>query len=334
MARKRIIYQSQSVAIRQDSPAGATFNTAVAGVQSLNYGVDVSREDVMQYGDLGAIDRVITDAPSVSMDTSFYVGGFGASDSAEPTNITKLISGAMIGGRTRVFGGITTQEGINYTGAGTAVELISGSLTSLSTEASVGGIPTTSLSFEGTDISYGAVPVSAPRTNLKVTTQTGVTVDLGDTTISNPTTAADDSKGITNFQTVSVGFDLGTETLRRLGPSSVYGGSALGPYYYAKVPSFPATANMSFEGLAVNRGIKLVVDNLKASSRDTGATALTGGRFSPSITFGLTKYQLVFATLDSTNFSSSLGDNVTMDAACSVSIGGPNSVCKLLVTSP
>ena len=312
MARNRIIYQSQAIAVSNAAPAAATFTAVtIEGVQSCNYGVDISREDVMQYGDLGAIDRVITDAPSVTMDFSFYVGGF-ASAAQEPSHLAALISGAYVGGTTTVLVGLDSTEGSDYSSSAATVSLASGSLSSLSTEASVGGIPTTSLSFEGTDLVYDTTAVAAPATDLKVTTQTGVIVNLNDTTISNPA-AADDSKGITNFQTVSVGFDLGSETLRKLGDS-------VSPYYYAKVPSLPATANMSFEGLAVNRGIKLVVDNLKASA-DDGANALVGGKFSPSIQFGGSKYILQNATLDSTNFSSSLGDNVTMDAAASASVG-------------
>jgi len=50
MARNRIIYQSQSVAIADTNVSQYTVN----GVQSANYGLDVAREDINQFGELGA----------------------------------------------------------------------------------------------------------------------------------------------------------------------------------------------------------------------------------------------------------------------------------------
>ena len=64
MARNRIIYQSQAVRIN-----GNTVN----GVQSASYGLDLAREDVTQYGQLGAVDRVILEAPTSNLETSFML---------------------------------------------------------------------------------------------------------------------------------------------------------------------------------------------------------------------------------------------------------------------
>ena len=46
MARKRIIYQSESVELNSKSLTGAhPSGVTVNGVQSVSYGIDISRED-------------------------------------------------------------------------------------------------------------------------------------------------------------------------------------------------------------------------------------------------------------------------------------------------
>ena len=69
MARNRIIYQSESVKVG---------NQTAIGVQSVSYGLDVTREDVLQFGDLGAVDRIILEAPVANMEVSMYVNGLKA----------------------------------------------------------------------------------------------------------------------------------------------------------------------------------------------------------------------------------------------------------------
>ena len=38
-------------------------------------GLDVTREDVLQFGDLGAVDRIVLEAPVANVETSMYIGG-------------------------------------------------------------------------------------------------------------------------------------------------------------------------------------------------------------------------------------------------------------------
>ena len=43
--------------------------------KAASYGLDISREDVIQFGDLGAVDRVVLEAPTANMEINMYVGG-------------------------------------------------------------------------------------------------------------------------------------------------------------------------------------------------------------------------------------------------------------------
>ena len=45
-------------------------------IQSANYSFNITRQDVNQFGELAAIDRIITDTPTVSMDMSYILANF------------------------------------------------------------------------------------------------------------------------------------------------------------------------------------------------------------------------------------------------------------------
>ena len=78
MARNRVIYQSEALFVGQKT--GVTDAHTSAGdikqlhrVQSANYAFSVARTDVNQFGELAAIDRVVLDTPTVSLDFSYLL---------------------------------------------------------------------------------------------------------------------------------------------------------------------------------------------------------------------------------------------------------------------
>ena len=97
MAKNRVIYQSQAVYAGPDKKAkgdtgwkhetGPTIDTEFAPVnqlkrvQSANYGFDITRTDVNQFGQLAAIDRIILESPTVNFDSSWYMCNFFNEDS-------------------------------------------------------------------------------------------------------------------------------------------------------------------------------------------------------------------------------------------------------------
>lgn len=311
----RIIYQSQAVDINTDT---------IDGVQSCNYGIDIGREDVNQFGQLGACDRVILAAPTCTMEISYYAGGWGGSTD-EPTRLNGLLQSGLYGSVSGVDvrAGLTTNEGVDYTNAGNSVTLKSGVLTSFSCEASVGAIVNNTLSFAGTDFAYSTSMPTAPTSTIDIATQTGVAVTIAEAGGGTSSPLAQDT--LVNFQSATVNYDLGQEVLQRLGDSTT-------PYYYAVVPTFPATASIDFESLAINEGMKIVVDNLSQSANTAGKAIEDGGYANVTVNVGGVSYKLINCTMDNQNFSSSIGDNATLSASFAATIGGSLSKSKLTIS--
>jgi hypothetical protein len=325
MARNRIIYQSESVAVSIDHAAGAE-TTVAKGVQSVSYGLDVTREDVLQFGDLGAVDRIVLEAPVANVETSMYVGGLA------PIILGDLLGAALSGRKVDCAVGLDNQEGQDYTSSDATVKLTSGSLTSMSAEGSVGSIPTITLGFEGTDLIFDGSAVGTPATDIDISTQSGVVVDFSELTGSF-------TGHYVHPQSATVSFDLGVEGLQELTyklPAAAGGiVTASNKFQYARVPSFPATASLELEAFAVDRGMSMTLASVqqKASVDGQVGKANQGGFCNVAVNFGGTEFKLKSGTLDACSFSSSIGDTAaTCNATFSCSIGGTGSVSTLLIS--
>ena len=174
--RNRVIYQSQALFA---APTGETTITSadhsLRRVQSCNYNFSITRQDINQYGELAAIDRLILQEPTVAVELSYYFEptgfneahlGFrtdavtGASTIADhmldyvissgadydQKNVYVLVSDAGIDANDTVGMSTSTVEGI--IGIGNAF------LTSWSLDAAVGAIPTVSCALEGQNIVF------------------------------------------------------------------------------------------------------------------------------------------------------------------------------------
>lgn len=219
MARKRVIYQSESLfcaATGAYSTAGTASVSGNAGdpaapgsgiqihrVQSINYGFDIPRQDVNEFGRLARIDQVILESPTVSLDFTYYAEtgfnertiGFTLEDGTKaslPTagNTISSISG-ILNGKTDIKSYFirTVSEGrdeqdhvgtnsYDETGNDEAsiIAIGNASITSYSFEASVGGFPTVSVSAEGLNMKVDAapaVPDAASLTAATVNQETG-----------------------------------------------------------------------------------------------------------------------------------------------------------------
>ena len=197
--RNRIIYQSEAVYVSQSGYAGdltatsgqqadgkvigadcSTCRDAVMDlhrVQSANYSFTISRQDVNQFGELAAIDRIITDTPTVSFDTSYILAnldnesklGFEVSpsgtafDSNPPTSCISGLIDSSTNAHQKNYFILTTKEGsdaVDNLATGKYESVIgigNGFITSYSSEASVGGLPTVSVGVEGMNMNYNTV---------------------------------------------------------------------------------------------------------------------------------------------------------------------------------
>ena len=202
MARNRVIYQSEAVYVTQSGYNSTVGLTGIGGdriqsgpfkgkgfiqnnsieslnrIQSANYSFNISRQDVNQFGELAAIDRIITETPTVSFDTNYILAnlanekkmGFEVSPSGEAdvaTNWVSCISG-LIDASTNAYQKdyfiLTTKEGadaVNNRNTGKYESMIgigNGFITSYSSEASVGGLPSASISVEGMNMNFVNLP--------------------------------------------------------------------------------------------------------------------------------------------------------------------------------
>ena len=191
MARNRVIYQSEAVYVTQSGYDSVDL-TGLAGpqwnrpggnaiedlhrVQSANYSFNISRQDVNQFGELAAIDRIITETPTVSFDTNYILAnlanekalGFEVSPSgAGATTWVSCISGlidATSNAYQKDYFILTTKEGAdavsNYDSGKyeSIIGIGNAFITSYSSEASVGGLPTASVSVEAMNMNFVSVP--------------------------------------------------------------------------------------------------------------------------------------------------------------------------------
>ena len=178
MARNRVIYQSQAVYASQTAYDSAqTASGAIAQldrIQSANYSFNVGRTDVNQFGDLAAIDRIITESPTVSFDTSYYLAnfynesrlGFSVTPSGGTTHesaITNIIDSATTAYQKNYYI-LTTKEGKDanedYTSGDydSIIGIGNAFITNYSSEAAVGGLPTVSISAEGQNMNFVNLP--------------------------------------------------------------------------------------------------------------------------------------------------------------------------------
>ena len=88
MARNRVIYQSEGLYVGPTSGQGHTETlnqkniqalsrtgqtpVQLHRIQSINYGFDIPRQDVNQFGQLARIDQVILEQPTVDLDFTYY----------------------------------------------------------------------------------------------------------------------------------------------------------------------------------------------------------------------------------------------------------------------
>ena len=76
MARNRVIYQSEALYASESVKSRHTgVHAELCRVQSANYNFNITRQDVNQYGQLGQIERVIVEVPTVSLDFDYLLNG-------------------------------------------------------------------------------------------------------------------------------------------------------------------------------------------------------------------------------------------------------------------
>ena len=159
-------------------------------IQTCNYAFNIARTDINQFGELAAIDRVVMDTPTVSMDCSYIlatmeneknrgmvidgstscISGLLSKNSDEKNYFIKTVGegrDAVGDVKTSVVGSADETQTIATIGIG------NGFLTSYTTECSVGNFPTVSVNVEGLNMTFaqgvsGGSPAIVPESGVRL----------------------------------------------------------------------------------------------------------------------------------------------------------------------
>jgi len=369
MANNRIIYQSDALFVSKDvSSSTHTDHVQLRRVQSANYSLNVSRQDVNQYGQLARIDSIILESPSVSFDTSYYLGD-GFNEMALGFLNDAGMDGGFISGQIAATSGanfyiLSTPEGtdanspranidVDGAGAGTyqgrndfsTIGIGNAFVTDYTLDASVGDIPTVSVSLEGTNM-VGTAGVSGsnggnysgivgagidPADGTALSSQGAITLPEasdslgaaiptalrpGDITISlnsaDAKTIVDISgSGASHVQSVSLSIPMSRTPIDRLGSK----------FAFARVVDFPITPTFSVSAIVSDTKSKALTAMI---ANDSFIEEINIGFKDQDGTSERANFRLTKLKLDSESFSSSIGPNKTVDLNFSLTIGGPN----------
>ena len=329
--RKRIIYQSEALF------AGVNGTQNIQRVQSANYAFTVPRVDVNQYGQLGQIERLIVEVPTVSLDFSYSLAGtenekilFGSTsaDTSGSRGIMYNINSDTDIEKQR-YEIALADEGKDYLGLGTgtnkSIIIPDGFMTSASWTAAIGDIPTSTINVESTKMQMGSANAGAgsketattPRVlrpgniSFRASSAGGY---MGGTPGTNKLPAL--GVDVLHVQSFTVSLDMPRESIQRLGDQ----------FEFARLINFPLTATMSLEAIVSSQA----ADNLTEIVGTNDSTTVDPG-FDVDIHLGreggtgVNGMKLLFkdAKIDGHSFSSSIGANksVTLDFTAIVDSG-------------
>ena len=356
--RKRVIYQSEALYV---GTTGAD-PVQLARVQSANYSFEITRTDINEFGKLAAIDRIILEQPTVSLDFSYYPEtGLNENLIGLSVDSASAIKDILANADTHTpknYYILTVDEGEDA--SDTAITNTDGMigigncfLTSFNAEASVGEFVTSAVNAEGLNMHFDIStdgscqnPTVDPETgDLKATTD--IQLPEGETTVTDLPVAlrpgdiafSDDGAwnaamagNVDNYEDLIVGYKFEELKVQSFTVSMELGREDLqklgSRFAFSKEIEFPATASMDIsanvgDDKAADDSLEYILNTTDAE-KDLGvACNSAAGVLRDAGVDGL-QYLLKGAKLDSESISSSIGDMKSVDFSFSSQIGGPN----------
>jgi hypothetical protein len=345
-------------------------------VQNCNFNFTINRQDINELGQLARIDSIVNDTPTVGLDFSYYVTdglnerlmGFNFSGRSSAADLqcvsnSSAISGLMVDTQGNNYYILTVEEGEDVVGANLAsgsntnsssvIGIGNGFITEYSLDASVGSIPTASVTVEGfniksdvnrvsnldnlTSVLTGSSPAidysQTPATRLTGTNRsyainagnltTGVStisaLRPGDIVLTMPVndgfTELDDAGNKAHVQSFAFTIPLTRTVLQRLG--NVFG--------FARVLEVPLNMDITISAIVNELQEADIFDQLcgSAGKKDFTVTLNQCADVGDAITPKLV-YNIRGAILNSESFSTDIGGNQTVDLTYNVQIGGAN----------
>ena len=358
MARKRVIYQSEALFSAATGATGPTDINQIHRVQDISHSVEVARTDVNEFGKLAALSREVIEVPTVSADFSYYVidghneaSGLGLTvEGHNATASTNCLSGIMAESSTvaeKNYYVLTVPEGNDatqvsgYTAAQQAkngvIGIGNGFLTNYGFSASVGEIPSASISVEASNLRFDvsgsgfANPaidsdgdaVKNSSVTLPHSTTGGLqafAVRPGDITVSFgndklqqggailPGMSGSDSKAC--VQSVSLDLPLSRTPLQCMGS----------PFPKSRELDLPITASLTVSANLADISSGALNSLICSDAKTRNISVELNTRCKKA---GIMRFDFKGAQLDSQSMSSSIGDNKSVDLSFSAQIGGP-----------
>ena len=364
---------------------GETVVSQLSRVQTANYNFTINRTDVNQFGQLGRIDSLVLEAPTVGLDFSYLLTngenerllGFNTNDAAT-LPATKLDTAAIntaLAAATSALSWhasedskdgnnyfvLTVPEGDDAVGSVAAdadksvISVGNGYITDYSIEAAVGGLPTASLTVEGFNIKSDSIAsatadglrIPAVDTEGKTAGNDGLMIcdeyfelpaavkdnEAGEISALRPgdielylgdvgesSLLADiHGDGGSHIQSFSLSCPIGRSVIQRLGNQFGFGRSI----------DFPVTMSVSVNAILSELEEANLIERLYTNPTCNLAIALNEPK-DPRCPDPKTRpakklvYIIAGARLESENYSSSIGDNKTVDLTFNAQLGGPN----------
>ena len=361
MARNRTIYNVMALFASSGNnvtgnQSGTNSIIQIPRVQSFDEDFSRTFTDVNQFGNLAAIDRLETEAPEVSASFSYYLSdgkserAIGLMAAKSGTALTSILSGIV--NKTeepKNYYLAITSEGSDANGnASTATGVIglgNATIASYSVSAAVGDIPTAEVSLEALNLRVYSTATTAKTVPAIITSgesdgrqasgkflikegysYTGVSIPAalqpGDIEFTLPANSAVGfSETDLKVQDFSISIDLPRTVIQKLG--SRYG--------VAREIDFPITATIEVNAEVGDLSNGNLVNQLCSGTEHDFTITLNKPYCSQNATPAKTP-AMVFvvrkAKLVSQGFSSSIGDNATMNASYEVSIGSATDTVR------
>tara|TARA_X000001036_G_scaffold300940_1_gene280017 strand:- start:3785 stop:4927 length:1143 start_codon:yes stop_codon:yes gene_type:complete len=367
MARKRVIYQSEALYSAKTGDTDAGNINQIHRVQDVSHSVEVARTDVNEFGRLAALSREVIEVPTVSCDFSYYVidghneanglgltiEGFNSVDSD-----TNCLSGIMAENSTdaeKNYYILTVPEGEDATQSAeyTTVQeakngvigIGNGYITSYGFSASVGEIPSASVSVEASNLRFDTSSSGIPNPAVDPSNGTAVggntvaipksttgdlqafairpgdiTVDFGSSELQQGgallpgMTATDATRdGKACVQSVSIDLPMSRTPLQCLG--SVFPKS--------RELDLPITTSLTVNANLADISSGDLNSLLCGELQKRNITVTMRSRCGEDASDNVMVFGMSGAQLDSQSMSSSIGDNKSVDMTFSAQIGGP-----------
>jgi hypothetical protein len=341
--------------------AGASLLKKLDRVQNCNFNFTINRQDINEFGKLARIDSIVMESPTVGLDFSYYVTDglnerlmgfnmYSPNDTANTVEVAQSISGLLGDLQGNNYYILTVQEGEDVVGTSTSttpantntvVGIGNGFISEYSFDASVGAIPTASVTVEAFNIkadaltgnANGVITGNSPAIDITASpatkfTSSGTAYGLsgafttgvstvtalrpGDIilTLSNPDGMIDvagaNSAHIQSFQFT---IPLSRTILQRLGNT----------FGFARVIDVPINMDITISAIVSELKTMNLFDELFTGTKTNFTIQLNDFNGTAKVKYGISG-----ALLSSETYSENLGDNQSVDLTFNLQLGGAN----------